>query len=152
IPPCRTIVETRLDSRVHPSLIDRSPSSAVLRCCVSKSGGTYSASITGVIGSTLTSLMLPPDARAIAQARSSAGLAKAGSATSTGTRIFLYTTRPLFLLPRDEGPACHVFTAGKIEGGLIGRGRDRFGRNEALQAPGTGVKLAPALEGKIEDR
>ncbi len=72
-----------------------SASSDDLRCCTSKSGGTYSASITGVIGSTLTSRTAPPDARAIAHAAAIAGLANSVSARSTGTRTCLYMTAPL---------------------------------------------------------
>src|SRR5262249_1582 len=75
-----------------------SASSADLRCCTSKSGGTYSANITGVMASTLTRRTNPPDLRAISIAALIAGLARSVSARSTGTRIFLYMTAPLFSL------------------------------------------------------
>src|SRR5262249_4540678 len=55
------------------------------------SGGTYSASITGVSGSTLTKRIMPSDGPAIINAVATAGLARSGSARSIGTRIFLYT-------------------------------------------------------------
>jgi hypothetical protein len=75
-----------------------SASSADLRCCTSKSGGTYSASITGVIARTFTSRTEPPDARAISVAVAMAGFARSVSARSTGTRILLYMTAPLVSL------------------------------------------------------
>ncbi len=81
-----------------------SASSDDLRCCTSKSGGTYSASITGVIGKTFSSRTEPPEAFAMATAVAIAGLANSVSARSTGTRICLYMTAPLVSLRgRDHG-------------------------------------------------
>ena len=63
MPPWRTVDETRATARARsPCRRSASASSADLRCCTSKSGGTYSASITGVSGSTLTSRIVPSEA------------------------------------------------------------------------------------------
>src|SRR4029077_16496042 len=85
-------------SRLHSCAIMPSASSADLRCCTSKSGGTYSASITGVMARTLTRRPAPPDVRTISIAVVMAGLVRSVSARSTGTRTFLYMTAPLISL------------------------------------------------------
>src|ERR1043166_3740365 len=90
MPPWRTTVETFVASSPHSCATAARASSAELFCCTSKSGGTYSASITGVIGMTLTSRTAPLLPRASATAVSSAGLTNSGSARSTGTRILWY--------------------------------------------------------------
>src|SRR5262249_62254763 len=71
-----------------------SASSADWRCWASKSGGTYSASIDGVVGNTFKSRTEPPDALASDTAVSIADLARSVSARSTGTRIFLNIVPP----------------------------------------------------------
>ena len=63
MPPWRTVDDTRADGRPVSLTTMASASSAALRCCTSKSGGTYSASITGVSGSTLTNRIVPSDGR-----------------------------------------------------------------------------------------
>src|SRR5580700_10426274 len=100
-------------------------SSAEARCCASKSGGTYSASITGVVGKTLIRRIVPFDSFAIIRAVAMAGLASSTSARSIGTRMRLYMAGPLWLSeyfvfchgvePRDTrtvgnqaGPANHI--------------------------------------------
>src|SRR5215510_6723530 len=105
MPPWRTVAETRAASRPHSWLMMPSASSADLRCWTSKSGGTYSASITGVIANTLTRRIDPPDVRAISIAVLIAGLARSVSARSTGTKIFLYMTAHLFSL-RGHNMTC----------------------------------------------
>src|SRR4051794_10334709 len=88
MPPWRTTVETFAGSSPLSFAIVASASSAEPRCCTSKSGGTYSSSITGVIGMTLIRRTAPPEAFASSTAVASAGLTNSGSARSTGTRIF----------------------------------------------------------------
>src|SRR4249920_1179924 len=66
-----------------------SASSEVWRCWVSKSAGTYSASITGVIGSTLRMRTAPLSACDRVAAVAIAGLARSVSARSIGTRMDL---------------------------------------------------------------
>src|SRR5260221_10558716 len=97
MPPWRTVHDTRPEGKPVSWTTMASASSAALRCCTSKSGGTYSASITGVSGSTLTKRIVPSDAAAIINAVATAGLAKSGSARSIGTRILLYMAPSLSL-------------------------------------------------------
>src|SRR5215510_11487913 len=66
-----------------------SASSDVWRCWVSKSAGTYSASITGVIGSTLRMRTAPFIDWDNVAAVAIAGLARSVSARSIGTRMDL---------------------------------------------------------------
>jgi hypothetical protein len=66
-----------------------SASSEVARCWVSKSAGTYSASITGVIGSTLSSRTVPFQVCDNVAAVAIAGLARSVSVRSIGTRMDL---------------------------------------------------------------
>src|SRR5262249_50571365 len=89
MPPCLTTLVTRPPSRPHSCAIIASASSDALFCCASKSGGTYSASITGVIGMTLSRRTVPPVSRTMVHAVAMARLARSASARSTGTRIFL---------------------------------------------------------------
>src|SRR5215831_11851939 len=105
MPPWRTVDDTRAEGKPVSLTTMASASSAAFLCCTSKSGGTYSASITGVSGSTLTKRIMPPDGPAIINAVATAGLARSGSARSIGTRIFLYMARPSltwfsYILPR----------------------------------------------------
>src|SRR4029077_9011046 len=90
MPPWRTVEDTREGGKPVSLTTIESASSAAWRCCTSKSGGTYSASITGVSGSTLMKRISPSDGAAIISAVATAGLAKSGSARSIGTRILLY--------------------------------------------------------------
>src|SRR5205085_4597696 len=138
MPPWRTTVETFEGSSPLSFEIVASASSAEPRCCTSKSGGTYSASITGVIGMTLISRTAPPEARASSTAVSSAGLTKSGSARSTGTRIFwnmagllpkARTAKSGSLAVRKRLVAAHVFApAAQQVAGDIGERRPRQGR------------------------
>jgi hypothetical protein len=89
MPPCRTAAEMR-DASMPDSLATiASASSEVARCWASKSDGTYSASITGVIGKTLSSRTEPFQVCDRVAAVAIAGLARSVSARSIGTRIDL---------------------------------------------------------------
>ena len=66
-----------------------SASSEVWRCWMSKSAGTYSASITGVIGSTFSRLTFPLQVFDSVAAVAIAGFARSVSARSSGTRMEL---------------------------------------------------------------
>src|SRR6476469_5046850 len=68
MPPWRTVEDTREGGKPVSLTTIESASSAAWRCCTSKSGGTYSASITGVSGSTLTNRIAPSDGPAIIRA------------------------------------------------------------------------------------
>src|ERR1043166_5128223 len=134
MPPWRTFQLTWRASSPHSWAMIDSASSADWRCCASKSGGTYSASITGVIGSTLSRRTLPPEARTREMAVSIEGLASSVSARSTGTRICLNMCRsPLRLSPA-----------------LIGRGLQHARHHETLEPPRAGVQLRPVGNGEID--
>src|ERR1700745_3746664 len=79
MPPWRTVDDSRPEGKPVSFTTMAGASSAALRCCTSKSGGTYSASITGVSGSTLTKRIVPSDAAAIINAVATAGLGRAGT-------------------------------------------------------------------------
>src|SRR5664279_5393354 len=87
MPPWRTTVEMRAASMPDSRATMASASSEVWRCWVSKSAGTYSASITGVIGSTLRSRTAPLQVCDSVAAVAIAGFARSVSARSIGTRM-----------------------------------------------------------------
>src|SRR3981189_2734013 len=89
MPPWRTTLEMRDASMPDSRATMASASSEVWRCWVSKSAGTYSASITGVIGNTLRSRTDPLQVCDSVAAVAIAGLARSVSAKSIGTRMEL---------------------------------------------------------------
>src|SRR3954454_6362855 len=89
MPPWRTTLEIRAASIPDSRATMASASSEVWRCCSSKSAGTYSASITGVIGSTLSRRTVPLQVSDSVAAVAIAGLARSVSARSMGTRMDL---------------------------------------------------------------
>src|SRR3954467_12437671 len=94
MPPCRTTLEIRGASMPDSRATMVSASSDEARCCTSKSAGTYSASITGVIGSTLSSRTAPLHVCDSVAAVAMAGFARSVSARSIGTRMDLNIGRP----------------------------------------------------------
>src|ERR1700694_2607729 len=89
MPPCRTTLEMRGASIPDSRATMASASSEVWRCWVSKSAGTYSASITGVIGITLRRRIMPFQVCDSVAAVAIAGFARSVSARSIGTRMDL---------------------------------------------------------------
>src|SRR3954451_8427192 len=89
MPPWRTTLEIRAASMPDSRATIMSASSDEARCCTSKSAGTYSASITGVIGSTLSSRTEPLQVCDSVAAVAMAGFARSVSARSIGTRMDL---------------------------------------------------------------
>src|SRR5262245_8220809 len=89
MPPFRTAVEMRGAAMPDSDATIDSASSEVARCWASKSAGTYSASITGVIGNTLSRRTEPFQVCDSVAAVAIAGLARSVSARSIGTRIDL---------------------------------------------------------------
>src|SRR5665213_1870433 len=89
MPPCRTTPEMCWASMPDSRATMASASSDVWRCWASKSAGTYSASITGVIGSTLSRRTVPLQVCDSVAAVAIAGLASSVSARSIGTRMDL---------------------------------------------------------------
>src|SRR4051794_7592530 len=94
MPPWRTTLEIRGASMPDSRATMVSASSDEARCCTSKSAGTYSASITGVIGSTLSSRTEPLQVCDSVAAVAIAGFARSVSARSIGTRMDLNIFTP----------------------------------------------------------
>src|ERR1700704_3413095 len=159
MPPWRTADETRPASSPVSRATIANASSADLRCCASKSGGTYSASITGVNGMILISRMVPPDCSTIITAVAIAGLASSGSVRSTGTSICLYMAAILSQQDSEplQGCSCdHGTFARRCEPGRRSHQRLIPCRNEQAwgdkrrEAPAAGGELAPIVVGKID--
>src|SRR5882724_261571 len=89
MPPWRTTLEMREASMPDSRATMASASSEVRRCWRSKSAGTYSASITGVIGNTLRRRTVPLQVCDSVAAVAIAGFARSVSARSSGTRMDL---------------------------------------------------------------
>src|SRR5271170_5639479 len=134
--PWRTTVEIWSETRPLSLATMTMASSAEARCWASKSGGTYSDSITGVIGSTLIRRIAPPDSFAIITAVAMAGLASSTSVRSIGTRMRRYMAGPRLLAASRRS---------------VRRGGDRARTDEALQSSGLGVQLRPVVERQIDD-
>src|ERR1051326_431850 len=108
-------------------------SSAAARCCASKSGGTYSASITGVVGSTLIRRTMPPASLTIISALAMAGLASSTSERSIGTRMRLYMAQ-----------------VRAAENSFSGGG-DQARTDETFEPAGMRMQQPPIVEGKVDD-
>src|SRR6266851_3705493 len=89
MPPWRTTLEMRDASMPDSRATMASASSEVWRCWMSKSAGTYSASITGVIGNTFRRRTVPLQVRDSVAAVAIAGFARSVSVRSSGTRMDL---------------------------------------------------------------
>src|SRR6267142_225665 len=89
MPPWRTTLEMREASIPDSRATMASASSEVWRCWMSKSAGTYSASITGVIGNTFKRRTVPLQVCDSVAAVAIAGFARSVSARSSGTRMDL---------------------------------------------------------------
>src|SRR5581483_1311496 len=149
MPPCRTTDETRPFSSGISRATMPIASAADLRCWLSKSGGTYSASMTGVIGSTLIRRTVLLFTFAIITAVSSAGLASLGSAKSIGSRMRWYMASSLS--PPQTRELCHKIAPDGARASV--RGADEGSRRyETLKPPGAGMKHAPVAQREIDDR
>src|SRR6266550_1851006 len=89
MPPWRTTLEMRDASMPDSRATMASASSEVWRCWMSKSAGTYSASITGVIGNTFRRRTVPLQVCDSVAAVAIAGFARSVSDRSSGTRMDL---------------------------------------------------------------
>src|ERR1700682_2924523 len=89
MPPCRPTLEMRGASMPDSRATMASASSEAWRCWVSKSAGTYSASITGVIGNTFSRRTVPLQVCDSVAAVAIAGFARSVSERSIGTRMDL---------------------------------------------------------------
>src|ERR1051326_8922959 len=108
-------------------------SSAAARSCASKSGGTYPASITGVVGSTLIRRTMPPASLTIISALAMAGLASSTSERSIGTRMRLYMAQ-----------------VRAAENSFSGGG-DQARTDETFEPAGMRMQQPPIAEGKVDD-
>src|SRR3954469_7447362 len=115
MPPWRTTLEIRAASMPDSRATMVSASSDEARCCTSKSAGTYSASITGVIGSTLSSPTEPLQVCDSVAAVAIAGFARSVSARSIGTRMDLNIAR---LRLRNH---CSIFSCPGRDAALLQR-------------------------------
>src|SRR5580704_4982676 len=155
MPPWRTSDDTRAGSRPVSLATIASASSADLRCCASKSAGTYSASITGVSGMMLIRRTEPPDCVTNITAVARAGLASSGSERSTGTRICLYMAAAHSQQDSETTHHHATFGRGCEPGQMAGppsilSGLDEARGDEGLEASAAGGELAPAVVGKID--
>src|SRR5258708_4807121 len=129
-----------------------SASSAVWRCCASKSAGTYSASITGVIGSTFNRRTEPPEARESETAVSIADLARSVSARSTGTRIRLNMSLfPFIAESVRRNPVVDPNGWFRRPASVRDCGNPAR-RDETIEPAGLPVQLAPGIDRKIDHR
>src|SRR3954469_6459788 len=143
-----------------------SASSEALRCCASKSGGTYSASIPGVSGSTLINRTVHspdwPTSRQIGwrawpgryrQGRSEPEYACTWRRPSPSKDL---NHKPILPPRRADGnrlfgrsqPAAPLGTANRVE--LVGSNPKRPRGDESLQAPPVNMERLPVFTGEID--
>src|SRR3954447_11256337 len=171
MPPWRTTPEIRDASMPDSRATIASASSDVWRCCTSKSAGTYSASITGVIGSTFRSRTVPLYVWESVAAVAMAGLARSVSARSIGTRMDLnICTSPVVLsltylqdLAREQVARCRRIKLALARPRTFGRARhdwrtrlivrsllQELWADEQHQSAAAKCHLGPVLDGKVE--
>src|SRR5450755_1865275 len=144
MPPCRTTVEMRAASIPDSRATMASASSEVWRCWVSKSAGTYSASITGVIGSTLRSRTAP-----LQVCDNVAAVAIAGFARSIGTRMDLN----ICASGCGSSLAQNQVLATRRRVGLLAGGLLQQLRTDKQHQPSAAeCHIGPVVHSKIEDR
>src|SRR3954467_13776705 len=146
MPPWRTTLEMREGSMPDSRATMARASSEVWRCCSSKSAGTYSASITGVIGSTLSRRTTPLPVCDSVAAVAIAGLARSVSARSMGTRMDLNICASKSS-SQDVLPARRAINP--IETALTSK-QPRTDEQHQLAAAVSHV--TPILDVKVEDR
>src|SRR5882672_8782374 len=137
MPPWRTTLEIRAASIPDSRATMVSASSDEARCCTSKSAGTYSASITGVIGSTLSSRTEPLQVCDRVAAVAMAGFARSVSARLIGTRMELNIfTTPLWDQSSMKSAA--------------GRGIQQFRADEQLEPAAPERNVVPNLDIEVD--
>src|ERR1700686_719258 len=149
MPPCRTTLEMRDGSMPDSRATMASASSEVWRCWASKSAGTYSASITGVIGNMLRRRTEPLQVCDSVAAVAIAGFARSVSERSIGTRMDLNISRlprPQLSLAQFDGPA----TRG---GALVVRSLlQQLRTDKAHQPSATECHVGPVVGVEVEHR
>src|SRR5882724_3780335 len=145
MPPCRTTLEMRDGSMPDSRATMASASSEVWRCWASKSAGTYSASITGVIGNTLSSRTIPFQVCDSVAAVAIAGFARSVSARSSGTRMDLNICASCSIELNMAAQICPPAS-------IVRRLLQQFRAGEAHQCAATECHLVPVIDREVEDR
>src|SRR6266568_9311447 len=145
MPPCRTTVEMRDAAMPDSCATIASASSEVSRCWASKSAGTYSASITGVIGNTLSSRTAPFQVCDSVAAVAIAGFARSVSARSSGTRMDLNICASCSIELNMAAQICPLAS-------IVRRLPQQFRAGEAHQLAAAKCHLVPVPDRKVEDR
>src|SRR4029079_13583393 len=145
MPPWRTTAEMRDASMPDSRATIESASSEVARCWASKSAGTYSASITGVIGNTLSSRTAPLQVCDSVAAVAIAVFARSVSARSSGTRMDLNICASCPTKPNMAAPICPLVSIAR-------RLPQQFRAGEAHERTAAECHLVPVVDGKVEDR
>src|SRR6187200_464476 len=143
MPPCRTTLEIRAGSMPDSRATMVSASSEVSRCWASKSAGTYSASITGVIGSTLSRRTMPLQVCDNVAAVAIAGFARSVSARSIGTRMDLNICASVFAISLTQKPV-----PASVAGGLL----QQPWTDELRQPSAAECHVGPVVEREVEYR
>src|ERR1700709_2135590 len=149
MPPWRTTLEIRGASIPDSRATMMSASSDEARCCTSKSAGTYSASITGVIGSTLSSRTAPLQVCDNVAAVAIAGLARSVSARSIGTRMDLNISPSMSACEPNTKTRLKTCRATRLPaGGLL----QHLRADEQHELALTERHVGPVVDRKIEYR
>src|SRR3954447_1288936 len=160
MPPWRTTLEMREPSMPDSRATMASASSEVWRCCSSKSAGTYSVSITGVIGSTLSRRTAPLQVCDSVAAVAIAGFARSVSARSMGTRMELNICASWSSSQAVLQSSCLAIKQSCNQAGSTNRDGGRrvssqpkqLGADEQHQFAAAVGHVAPILDVKVEDR
>src|SRR5882724_8292481 len=144
LPPCRTTLEMREVSMPDSRATMASASSEVWRCWVSKSAGTYSASITGVIGKTLSRRTVPFQVCDSVAAVAIAGFARSESARSSGTRMELNICASVLVI--NLAQFGHPDRQRLVARSLL----QQFRAHEQHQTPAAECHVGPVVDLKVE--
>src|SRR6266480_4547124 len=145
MPPCRTTAEMCWASMPDSRATIASASSEVWRCWLSKSAGTYSASITGVIGSTLRRRTAPLQVCDSVAAVAIAGFARSVSARSIGTRMDLNICASVGAANVAQNAA-----TGRMARLIAGRLLQKLRADEQHQLAATERHVVPVVDRKVE--
>src|SRR5712675_443381 len=145
MPPWRTTLEICDASMPDSRATMASASSEVWRCWMSKSAGTYSASITGVIGNTFRRRTVPLQVRDSVAAVAIAGFARSVSARSSGTRMDLNICASCSIELNMTGQPCPPAS-------IVRRLLQQFRAGKAQQCAAAERHLVPVVDREVEDR
>src|SRR6185312_5752691 len=157
MPPWRTTLEIRAASMPDSRATMASASSEVWRCWVSKSAGTYSASITGVIGNTLSRRTAPCQVCDSVAAVAIAGFARSVSARSIGTRMDLnicasQSVTNIAHIERRTGPAQSSQNPDRPKILIVQSLLQQFRADEQHEPSAAECHIGPVVGREIENR